>query len=114
MPNVNMKFTLSLIIVLLFAVASNAQFRPITAEEYDKVFEYAVSETNTAYPVILTVKTDTIENGKIVSTESQISENEAEQRERVTKTTVTNGQTTHEYRITIGFDKNYCSDDGVH
>jgi len=54
-----------------------------------------------------------IENGKIVSTVTDVDERESADHERITWTTVKDGKTTHKYQVTVGFGNVYCSDDGV-
>jgi len=103
---------LALFILFPF-VSVLAQSRPITAEEYNAVFESAGIQTNAAFPFIFTVTTDFIENGKIVSTVTEIDERESQVRERITTTTVTRGKTMRKYQVTVDTGKVYCSDDGV-
>lgn len=98
---------------LLFVAGSNAQSQTITKDEYDKAFRFAVSETNAAFPFVFTVTTDFFENGKIVSTVTDVNERESQGRERITRTTVADGKTTFNYQIGVGFGKNFCSEDGV-
>jgi hypothetical protein len=109
-----MKLTFSLIILLLGAVASKAQSHPITAEEYNQASHFAVSETNAAFPFIFTVTTDFIENGKTVSTVTEVDERESPGHERITRTTVNGGKTTRQYQVKVGFGKVFCSDDGTY
>lgn len=108
-----MKLAFSLVILLLFVVASNAQPRPITAVTYEKVFQSAVAKTNAAFPFIFTVTTNFIENGKIVSTVTEVDEREAPGRERIKRTTVSGGRTTNKYQVKVGFGNVFCSNDGI-
>jgi len=78
-----MKIALSLVAILLFIVTSNAQSQTISKDEYEKVFEFAVSETNKTYPVIFKVTTVFIENGKIVRTVTELNENESRLHHRI-------------------------------
>ena len=88
------------------------QTRTITKGEYDKASEYAVNETNAAFPFIFTVVTDFIVNGKVVSTVTDVDEREAQMRERITRTTVSDGKTSQKIQVRLDFKHNYCGDDG--
>lgn len=107
------KLALSLIVLLLFVTASNAQSRTITADEYNGNFNGAVYVTNAAFPFTFTVTTDFIENGKVVRAESEISERESEGHERIKKTMVADGKKTNIFQIMVSFGNVYCSNDGV-
>jgi hypothetical protein len=107
------KLLLLFVSVFLLASPLDAQSRRIAKVEYDKAFEFGVSETNAAFPFIFTVTTEFIENGKVVSTVTEVDERESADRERNTRTTVTGGRTTSTYQIRVGFGKVYCSDDGI-
>ncbi|MGB2753133.1 MAG: hypothetical protein WBC19_13835 [Pyrinomonadaceae bacterium] len=109
-----MKFLFSFTIIALAAICSNAQAKPTTAADYDGTMQYAVYETNAAFPFIFTVVTDHYENGKIVSTERDVNERQAQGVARETKTLTKGGKTLHSYSIMVGFgDNTYCSKDGV-
>jgi len=108
-----MKFKLLLIPLLLFAVSSSVRAQSITKDEFDRAYRFAVSETNAAFPFVFTVTSEFIENGKTVSTVTDVHEREAQGRERTTRTTVTEGRMTHKYQIKVGFGKNFCSYDGL-
>lgn len=108
-----MKFILFPIAIFLFIITSNAQSQTISEDEYEKVFRYAVTETNSAYPLIFTVKTEFIENGKTVRTVTTVNENEAFGYYRIKKTTLEDGKEKNEYQITHGLGNVYCSEDGV-
>jgi hypothetical protein len=108
-----MKLAFSLAVLLLFAVGSHAQPRSITAVKYEKVFQFAVSKTNDKFPFIFTVTTNLIENGKIVSTVTEVDERESMGRERIKRTTVSGGRTTNKYQLRVDFENVFCSDDGV-
>lgn len=86
--------------------------------EYEKAFDFAVARTNAAFPFVFTVRTAFVQNGKIISTVTEVDERESQQRERITRTTVEGGKTTKIDQISIftgrvGPPKVYCSDDGV-
>jgi hypothetical protein len=85
----------------------------ISKDEYEKVFEFAVWETNKAYPVILKVTTVFIENGKIVRTVTDLNENESNLHHRITRTILAEGHKTNKYQVSAGFGKVFCSDDRV-
>ncbi len=82
-----MKIAFSFIAIFLFFTISNAQSQKISKDEYEKVFQFAVSKTNADYPVILKVVVNNIKNGKTISTKTETVENEAQGRSRQ-KTTV--------------------------
>ena len=111
------KFTGRMFIFLMLATVGgayvSAQTQKISKEEYDKAFDFAVSNTNADYPVVLTVVTTLFKNGKIVSTETETTENESEGKERTKITTLKNGKATNIYQITVGFSDVFCSDDGI-
>lgn len=108
-----MKIVLSFIAVFLFIVTSNAQSRTISEDEYEKVFQFAVSATNADYPLIFKVTTSSIKNGKIVRTNTEVNENETAGRYRIKQTVLANGRETNNYQLTVGFGNVFCSDDGV-
>jgi hypothetical protein len=108
-----MKIVLSFIAIFLLAVASYAQSRTISKDEYDEVFQFAVSKTNTDYPLIYKVTTSFIENGKTVRTETEVNENEASGYYRIKRTALANGRETNTYQLTVGYGNVFCSDDKV-
>jgi hypothetical protein len=108
-----MKIALSFIAIFLFIVTSSAQSRTINKDEYEKVFQFAVSETNADYPLIFKVKNSFIENGKIVRTDTEVRENEAAGRYRIKRTILADGQETNQYQLTVGVGNVFCSNDGV-
>ena len=108
-----MKIAPSLIAIFLFIVTSSAQSRTISNDEYEKVIEFAVSETNNAYPVIFKVTTVFIENGKRVRTVTDLNENESPSHHRIKRTTVAKGRLTNKFQVSVGFGKVFCSDDSV-
>jgi len=106
-----MKLSPSFIIILLFAAASIAQTHAITPDEYDKATRLTVPQTRA--PFIFTIRTEFVENGKIVSTVTEVDETEPKGRERITRTTVRGGKTTRQFQIVAASDRYYCSDDGI-
>lgn len=109
-----MKLLLSFTIIAFATICWSAQARSTTAAGYDGTMQYAVYETNAAFPFTLTVVTDNYENGKIVSSEREVNERQAQGIERETKTFTKGGKTLHSYGIMVGFGNNtYCSKDGV-
>lgn len=108
-----MKILLSVVTILLLFGSLNAQLKTISKDEYDKVFQFAVSETNSDYPVILKTVVNNIVDGKTISTESSEVENEAQGRSRQKKTVFENGKETNKYQINAGFGSVYCSNDGI-
>jgi hypothetical protein len=107
-----MKMILSLTLIFLFIVTSFAQSQTISKEEYDKVFRFAVTETNADYPLIFKVTTNFIEAGKIVRTEIELNENEARGQYRIKRTIIADGNETNKYQISYGGNV-YCSDDSL-
>ncbi len=109
-----MKTLISLTLIAFAAATLTAQSKPTTAGDFNGTFMYAVSETNAAFPFIFTVVTETFEDGKLVSTETEINERQAKGVERETRTLKRGGETLHSYSIMTGFGNNtYCSTDGV-
>ena len=108
-----MKIALSIVTIFLLFISSNAQSKTISKDEYEKVSQFAVSETNADYPVILKVVVNNIKNGKTISTETSAVENEAQGRSRKKTTVFENGKKTNKYQINAGFGSVYCSDDGI-
>jgi hypothetical protein len=108
-----MKIALSIIAIFLFVGTSDAQSLTIGKDEYEKVFQFAVSKTNADYPLIFKVTTSFIENDKTVRTETEVNENEAAGRYRIKRTVLANGRETNKYQLTVGFGNVFCSDDGV-
>lgn len=108
-----MKIALSLMATFFFIVTSNAQSRTISKDEYEKVFEFAVSKTNEAYPVLFKVTTSFIENGKAVCRVTELIESESRLHRRIKRTTVAGGRITNQYQVSTGFAQVFCSDDSV-
>ena len=102
-------------VFFLFATAAQTfpQSRTISKDEYEKVFEFAVSETNKAYAVILTVTTNFIDSGKTIRTVTDVEESHSLLHRRISRTTVADGRTTNTYQVSMGFANVFCSDDGV-
>lgn len=108
-----MKIALSFITIFLFIVTSNAQWQPISEDEYDKAIRYAVSATNSDFPLIFTVITSFIKDGKVMRKVTEVRENQARGYYRITRTILTDGQETNKYQMTYGFGNVFCSDDKV-
>jgi hypothetical protein len=108
-----MKIALSFIAVLLLIATSYSQSRTISKDDYEKVFEFAATETNASYPHIFKVTTAFIENGRIVRTVTDVNENESPGYHRIKITDTADGRETNKYQITAGFGNVFCSDDGV-
>ncbi|MCA1623838.1 MAG: hypothetical protein LC768_07405 [Acidobacteria bacterium] len=108
-----MKIVFCIVSILLFFITSNAQWRTINADEYEKADNFAVSETNADFPFIFEVTTEFIENGKTVRTVTEVNERESLERERIKLTILTNGRETNKYQVSVGFGNVFCSDDGV-
>jgi hypothetical protein len=109
-----MKTIISLVLIAFAAITLNAQTKPTTAADYDGTLQYAVSETNKAFPFVYTVVTETFESRKLISSETEVAERQAEGVERETKTLKKDGKTLRSFSVMIGFGNNtYCSADGV-
>jgi hypothetical protein len=108
-----MKIALSFIVVFFFFINSNAQSKTISKDEYEKVIDFAVKETNADYPLIFKVTTNYFENGKTVRTETAVNENESAGHYRIKRTVLDDGKQKNLYQITFGFGNIFCSDDGV-
>jgi len=102
-------FTVSLI----FALQAIAQSTSITVEEYDKAYQFALTETNQRFPFVHTFTSQRFRNGTLVSESIHVAERQASGVERQTFTTVENGKTTVSYQLRTDHDNNvYCSFDG--
>jgi len=108
-----MKILFSIVAIFLFFISSSAQSQTISKDEYDKVFRFAVSETNADFPFIFEVITEFIESGKTVRTVTDLNERESPGHERIKRTDFANGRETNKYQIKVGFGNVFCSDDGV-
>jgi hypothetical protein len=108
-----MKILLALIAVFFFISAASAQSRTISKAQYEKVFQFAVSKTNDAYPVIFKVTTNFIENGRIIRRVTDLNENQSLVHYRLKRTIFAEGRRTNKYQVSVGVDNIFCSDDGV-
>jgi len=108
-----MKIAFSIVVIFFFFISSNAQSRIISKDEYDKVLQFAVSETNADYPLIFKVTTSFFENGKTVRTFTEVNENESPGHYRIKRINLEDGKETNKYQITFGFGNVFCSDDAV-
>lgn len=109
-----MKTLFSLTLLLFLAHIGDAQTRAIAKSDHDAVFGNAVRTSNAAFPFVFTVTTETYENGKVVTTETHITERQAAGVERETKSLIKGGQTLRSYSVMVGFGTNtFCSTDGI-
>ena len=108
-----MKILFSIVSVFLFFISSSAQSQTISKDEYEKVFQFAVSETNADFPFVFEVITEFIENGKTVRTVTDLDERESPGHERIKITDFADGRETTKYQVKVGFGNVFCSDDGV-
>ena len=107
-----MKLIFSLLISLVSVLSCLAQ-KPITKSEYEGNFKGSVSVTNAAFPLVFTVVTETYENGKLVSTETEVNERQSEGVAREKKSITKDGKTLKGYSVMVGFENStYCSSDG--
>lgn len=103
--------TLTLFVML--AAPIFAQRTPLSAEQYDKAFEFALTETNQRYPFIHTFTSQSFGNGEVISDSVQIAERQAPGVERQTFIRTRDGETEKSYQLRIGFGNNvFCSSDG--
>ncbi|MBL8182754.1 MAG: hypothetical protein JNL64_14210 [Blastocatellia bacterium] len=108
-----MKFALYILLTFAMAMTVIAQAKPTTAADYEGTLQYAVRETNAAFPFIFTVVTKRYELGKLVSTQTDIAERQAQGIERETTLLKKGQKTLYSYSIQVGFDnQTYCSSDG--
>ena len=108
-----MKIVFSIFAVFLFFISSSAQSQTISRDEYEKVFRFAVSETNADFPFIFEVTTEFIENGKTVRKVTEVNERESPGHERIKRTDFADGRETNTYQVKVGFGNVFCSDDGA-
>jgi hypothetical protein len=108
-----MKIVFSTISIFLFFITSNAQWSTISADEYKKADQFAVSETNAGFPFIFEVTTEFFKNGKTARTVTEVNERESPGHERIKRTEFADGHETNNYQVKVGFGNVFCSDDGV-
>ena len=108
-----MKIAFSIVAIFLFLISSSAQSQSLTKDEYEKVFQFAVSETNADFPFIFEVTTALIKNGKTVRTVTEVNERESPGHERIKRTDSADGRETNKYQIKVGFGNVFCSNDGM-
>lgn len=107
-----MKYILISALLLLSVNDAVAQARTISADEYKQVFDFAVAETNAAFPFIFTVVTEEFESGKVASYQEYINERRAAGFERLTIKTRKGTNVSATYQVRVGFGNVYCSEDG--
>lgn len=107
-----MKVILSSALVLFLSQISDAQPRAIAKSDYDSAFGYAARTTNAAFPFVFMVTTDTYENGKLVSTEKEVAERQAQGVERITKSLTKGGKTLSSHWLKVGLGNVYWRTDG--
>lgn len=108
--SLNLKPTLCLIVILLFASLSHGQSKPTTEGDYNGTFSYAVSETNSAYPVIFKVEVENFSKGKLIRKSTETVENQAELHSRSTTKIVEGAKTRTVYEILIGEQNGFCKE----
>jgi len=94
-------------------MSSAAQSKPTTVADYNGTFQYAVSETNAAFPFTFTVTIETFNKGRLVFTETEIDERQAQGVERIKRTIKKGRATTVSHQTSVDFGKVYCSSNGV-
>src|SRR5688500_2429385 len=94
-----MKFAFSPFAILLLIITASAQRRTISKDEYEKVLQFAVEETNAAFPIIFKVTTDFIENGRTIRTVTDLNENESRSHHRTKRTILAEGRETNTYQV---------------
>lgn len=101
------------LITLLFAFSVSAQSSPISSEDYDKAYQFALIETNLYFPFIHTFSTEVLKDGVLVPISLHVSERQASGVERQTFTNTENGKIETSYQLRTGHGDNvYCSSDG--
>lgn len=105
-----MKSMLCLVVTLLCVSLSQAQRKPTTEADYNGTFTYAVSETNSAYPVIFKVEVEEYSNGKLIRKSTETVENQAQLHSRSTTTIVEGGNASTVYEILIGEQNGFCKE----
>lgn len=108
--NFAMKLTLFLVVIGFTSVGLQAQVKPTSEPDYNGIFMYAVSVTNSAYPVIFKVETEEFIKGKLVKKSTEVVENESELHHRSTKTIVEGGKTRVVHEILIGQGNGFCKE----
>jgi hypothetical protein len=109
-----MKTLISLVFIALASLAAEAQTKSTSAADYNGTLQFAVSETNAAFPFVFTVVTKRFDHGKLISTETEIAERQAQGVERETKIFEREGKTLRSYSLMLGFGNHtYCSSNGV-
>ncbi|MBP6003008.1 MAG: hypothetical protein KA746_06195 [Pyrinomonadaceae bacterium] len=108
--SLNLKPTLCLVVILLVISLSQGQSKPTTEADYNGTFSYAVSETNSAYPVIFKVEVENFSQGKVIRKSTETVENQAELHSRSTTTIVDGGKTRTVYEILIGEQNGFCKE----
>lgn len=106
----NLKPFHSLAVICFFAALLPAQSRPTSEADYNGTFTYAVSETNSAYPVIFEVDVEEFLKGKLVWKSTEYVENEAQGRHRSTKTIVEGRITKVVNEVLVGFGNGFCKE----
>lgn len=105
-----LKFLLGVVALVFFSISSSAQAKPTTEGDYNGTFTYAVSETNSAYPVIFKWEAEEFTNGRLVRRSTDEVENESAGRHRSTKTITENGKTRVVYEILVSFGNGFCKE----
>lgn len=107
-----MKLTFILATICFLAICINAQTQSISESEYKKILDYAVSYTNSDFPFVFTVTTQSWKNGKVTKTVVDRNENQAYFVSRKTNSISSNGKEEFSYQISTGQRKVFCSKDG--
>jgi hypothetical protein len=109
-----MKLVACFAIITFAAITLNAQPKPTTAADYNGTFQYAVSETNSAFPFVYAFVTENYQSGELVSVETQLNQRQAEGVERDARTLKRGETILRSYSVMVGFNNGtYCSTDGV-
>ncbi|MGB7202874.1 MAG: hypothetical protein WBD16_11540 [Pyrinomonadaceae bacterium] len=106
----NLKPFLRFAVICFVAAQLQAQSKPTSEANYNGTFTYAVSETNSAYPVIFKVEVDEFLKGKLVWKSTEYVENETQGRHRSTKTIVEGGKTKVVNEVLVGFGNGFCKE----
>lgn len=108
-----MKILYPLLLIAISLTVADGQWRTISKSEYDGPFNQAEQQSFAAFPHIVTITQQRFENDKLMSTETQVLQDQGNGFQRKTQTLVSDGKTTNKYQINLGYSYIYCSDDGV-
>jgi len=104
-----------ILLAILFGsliLPASGQSKDISKAEYDKAFNFAVSETNAQFPFLFKVSVNDYENGHVKATQDSIDERETAGAERMSEIVTEGDKRTTSFEVRTGFSQVYCSSDG--